>query len=135
MPLPSTQFPMYEQESPIFSGQGPATSPLEIPMVEGWQLLESPDFMFEETAEMVMQPAAECSPEFMHEESPEFDLNHLLRVRLGRVMYRRQYHQLYKANGILDNLGILRCHVSPRLWWSVDVVATVRNITHTIVSK
>ena len=65
---------MHEQESPIFSGQGPATSPLEIPMVEGWQLLESPDFMFEETAEMVMQPAAECSPEFMHEESPEFDL-------------------------------------------------------------
>ena len=65
---------MYEQESPIFSGQGPATSPLEIPMVEGWQLLESPDFMFEETAEMVMKPAAECSPEFMQEASPEFDL-------------------------------------------------------------
>ena len=74
MPLPSTQFPMYEQESPIFSGQGPATSPLEIPMVEGWQLLESPDFMFEETAEMVMQPAAEYSPEYMYEESPEIDL-------------------------------------------------------------
>lgn len=73
-PLPSTQFPMYEQESPIFSGQGPATSPLEIPMVEGWQLLESPDFMFEETAEMVMQPAAEYSPEYMYEESPEIDL-------------------------------------------------------------
>lgn len=74
MPLPSTQFPMNEQESPIFSGQGPATSPLEIPMVEGWQLLESPDFMFEETAEMIMQPTAECSPEFMDEASPEFDL-------------------------------------------------------------
>jgi len=74
MPLPSTQFPMFEQESPIFSGQGPATSPLEIPMVEGWQLLESPDFMFEESAEMVMQPSAEYLPEFMHVESPELDL-------------------------------------------------------------
>ena len=74
MPLPSTQFPMYEQESPIFSDQGPATSPSEIPMVEGWQLLESPDFMFEETAEMIMQPDTEYSTEFMLEESPEFDL-------------------------------------------------------------
>jgi len=72
--MPRQEPPMYEQESPIFSGQGPATSPLGIPMVEGWQLLESPDFMFEDTAEMVMQPADECSPEFMHEESPEFDL-------------------------------------------------------------
>ena len=74
MPLPSTQFPMFEQESPVFPGQGPATTPLKIPMVEGWQLLESPDFMFEETTEMVMQPTAECSPEFMYEESPEYDL-------------------------------------------------------------
>jgi morphogenetic protein associated with SpoVID len=74
MPLPSTQFPMHEQESPIFSGQGPATVPLEIPMVEGWQLLESPDFMFDEAAEIVMQPTAERTPEIMFEESPEFDL-------------------------------------------------------------
>jgi morphogenetic protein associated with SpoVID len=74
MPLPQTQFPVCEPESPIFSGQGPAMAPVEIPMVEGWQLLESPDFMFEESTEIIMQPSAECSPEFMYEESPEFDL-------------------------------------------------------------
>lgn len=70
-PLPSTQC---EPESPIFSSQGPATVPLEIPMVEGWQLLESPDFMFEDTTEIVRQPPAEYTPDLMFEESPEFDL-------------------------------------------------------------
>ncbi len=104
------------KESPIFSGQGPATSPLEIPMVEGWQLIESPDFMFEETAEMVMQPPAECSPEFMHEESPEFDLQPSASCPPEQGYVPQAYHQLYKVNGILHNSVFLRCRHPCGMW-------------------
>lgn len=68
--LPSTQFPMYEEEceeSPIFSSQGPAEMPQQMPqqmpMVEGWQLVESPDNLFEESPEWDLQPSAWCPPE------------------------------------------------------------------------
>jgi morphogenetic protein associated with SpoVID len=79
-PMPSTQFPMHQQESPIFSGQGPATHELESALIEGWKLIESPEFMFEEPTDIATQPSAVCppeqvvSPEIMFEESPEFDL-------------------------------------------------------------
>ncbi|MFJ7933546.1 LysM peptidoglycan-binding domain-containing protein [Sporosarcina sp. NPDC096371] len=64
--LPSTQFPMYEEEceeSPIFSSQGPATLPQQMPMMEGWQLIESPDYQCEESPEMDLEPSAWCPPE------------------------------------------------------------------------
>lgn len=64
--LPSTQFQMYEEEyeeSPIFSSQGPAMLPQQMPMIEGWQLMESPDNLCEESPEWDLQPAAWCPPE------------------------------------------------------------------------
>ena len=73
-PMPSTQFPMHQQESPIFSGQGPAMHAVESTLIEGWKLMESPEFMFTEPAEVVMPPAAVCPPELMFEESPELEL-------------------------------------------------------------
>lgn len=64
--LPSTQFPIYEEEyeeSPIFSSQGPAMLPQQMPMIEGWQLIESPDNLCEESPEWDLQPSAWCPPE------------------------------------------------------------------------
>jgi morphogenetic protein associated with SpoVID len=64
--LPSTQLPMYEEEceeSPVFTSQEPAMLPQQMPMVEGWQLIESPDYLYEESPEMDLQPSAWCPPE------------------------------------------------------------------------
>ncbi len=65
-PLPSTQFPMQE-ESSLFPSRGPATEPvpfpLPTPMIDGWQLIESPDHLFEESPNLDLEPAAWCPPE------------------------------------------------------------------------
>nr|WP_218843185.1 LysM peptidoglycan-binding domain-containing protein [Sporosarcina sp. JAI121] len=82
MPCPSTQFPIQEQqpESPIFSGQGPAMIQEENQLIEGWKLVESPEFMYTESPGITLQPSMECPPEqavlpdFTFDESPDFDL-------------------------------------------------------------
>ena len=60
--------------------------------------------------------------------------NPLFHVRLGRVMYLRQYHQLYKVNGIPDNSVFLQCHNQVTIKDAdVDVVARVSNTSNTII--
>jgi len=63
--------------------------------------------------------------------------NHLLRVRLGQVTYRKLYRQLYKVNGILDNSVILLCHTRVIIKDAdVDVVAKgSTTINTTILNK
>ena len=99
-------------------------------MVEGWQLLESPDFMFEETAEMVMQPAAECSPEFMYEESPEFDLQPSAPCPPGPGYVPQAISPAVQGQW---NPGQFGYPTMPHI--KVVVATWFRNITHTIVSK
>ena len=80
MPLQSTQFPMPELESPILPVQQPIMDLEESPLIEGWKLIESPEFMTTESPGFVMPHAAmypdeqSVAPALMFDESPEFDL-------------------------------------------------------------
>ena len=80
MPLQPTHFPMPELESPILPVQTPVMEPEESPLIEGWKLIESPEFMAQELPSFVMPPAAvypvaqPVAPAFLCDESPDYDL-------------------------------------------------------------
>jgi len=81
MPLPSTQFPMPELESSILPVQKPIMDLEESPVIEGWKLIESPEFPTHELPGYVMPPAAvypvaqPVAPAFLCDESPDYDLH------------------------------------------------------------